>query len=381
MKVLFRRILRVLARAYILWRYEYSCRAEVLEGIGEPFVLVANHVNNADPLFVSLPVKGDISFVANERFFHEPLAGYFLRLFEAVPKVKFRSDLVTIRQLTRMKAKGNHIGIFPEGQRSWDGVTGPLIFSTAKLIRLLKMPLVGARIQGGALAEPRWSDHLRRGRVHIDYQLIMTREEILASSDEEIYKKMIVALDHDEMAAQAQDPHPYEGGNLARGLEKMLYFCPRCEAMDTLRSDKDDLTCTRCGYRVTYGVYGEFSTRGEDPLYFANTRDWDRGQERYLRAHLAALEKTSFSKEALVVTLKDKRAVKTSKELLLRLTSGEIHLPEGHRVSTLSGINIQSNDLLEFYTDDDTLIQVRFKNPAESVYKWQQALIFLKEGE
>ncbi|OPL08788.1 MAG: hypothetical protein AVO33_09450 [delta proteobacterium ML8_F1] len=380
MKALFKKGLRGLVKIYVFMRYDLSYSGEALEAVEEPFILVSNHVNNADPLLVSLPIERPISFVANERFFAQPVAGYFLQLFEAVPKAKFKSDLMTIRGLLKMKAKGYHIGLFPEGQRSWDGVTGPLIFSTAKLVRLMKMPLVGVTIQGGALAGPRWAKNNRRGRVHLDYRVIMTQEEVLRSSDLEIHTKMVAALEHDEMATQSLEPHPYRGRKPGEGLQRMLYYCPSCLTLDTLRSRGDRLFCTRCGYRVTYGVYGEFTPGPGEPLFFSNTRDWDRAQQGYLQENLSALEKPHFVKAARVKTLNDKRILQSDEVLEVRLESGKIYLREGYPVKGLSGINIQSNNLLEFYIDDRTLIQIKFLNPSESVYKWQQALNVIREG-
>jgi len=53
---------------------------------------------------------------------------------------KIVSDFETVKTIIRLKERV--IGIFPEGARTWDGCPLPIIKSTSKLIKLLKIPVV-----------------------------------------------------------------------------------------------------------------------------------------------------------------------------------------------------------------------------------------------
>src|SRR6056297_2813311 len=81
-----------------------------------PYFFIGNHVTNWDPFFMNVPIPKPISFVCSERFFKIWPLGALLRLVDAVPKMKNRSDMATVRQLIRRRDEHKHIGVFPEGR-------------------------------------------------------------------------------------------------------------------------------------------------------------------------------------------------------------------------------------------------------------------------
>ena len=71
---------------------------------------------------------------------------------------------------------------------------------------------------------------------------------------------------------------PYKGKRLAEWLETALCICPRCGGIGTLKSQKDQFSCT-CGLTVRYGQYGFFE--GEN-VPFASVSQWDAWQSEQL---------------------------------------------------------------------------------------------------
>ena len=83
-----------------------------------PLLIVANHLNLADPplLWVSLGRK--VIFMAKEELFRSPLSGYFVRGLGSFPVHRGRLDRKALRQADQALAQGQALVMFPEGMRS-----------------------------------------------------------------------------------------------------------------------------------------------------------------------------------------------------------------------------------------------------------------------
>lgn len=156
-----------------------------------PYIILANHVNNWDPLFINCYVNETMCFVAGDSLFRNPILKRILDFTGAIPKAKFRSDTSTIRNMINAKKHNRIIGLFPEGNRNWDGTTEPIIFATAKLVKLLDIPVVIATIHGGYLSHPRWAEHRRKGQISITFNKLWEKGELKNETYESIHQKLI----------------------------------------------------------------------------------------------------------------------------------------------------------------------------------------------
>ena len=287
------RVLRFTVANLTRLRFRARYDAGVLDSVQPPFLLIGNHTCNFDAFLMSLPVKGPIHFVASDEYFRTPLLRFLLRLVGGIPKIKNVSDLQPVRRMLALKKAGAVIGIYPEGNRSWDGLTGPLFGSTAKLIKLFRIPVLAVETTGGSLSHPRWARFARTGRMHLDYRLLFTAEDCGSLSEKELFVKMVAALAHDDhpdavkRAARTGEPFRFRGRRLAERLELYLFQCPSCRQTDTLASRDDRLRCTACGLTVRYGEDGRFHPADPSlratPVPFSLTRDWDRWQRGNLQ--------------------------------------------------------------------------------------------------
>ncbi|NMA96463.1 MAG: 1-acyl-sn-glycerol-3-phosphate acyltransferase, partial [Clostridiales bacterium] len=109
--------------------------------IKPPYIILGNHVNNWDPFFVNEFVDEPISFIAANSLFFNPILKALLNYIGIIPKSKEKRDIRAIRQILRAKRHERIIGIFPEGNVTWDGSYEKIDDSTAKLIKLLKIPV------------------------------------------------------------------------------------------------------------------------------------------------------------------------------------------------------------------------------------------------
>lgn len=97
-------------------RYEVTGRERVPPSA--PLLVVANHLNIADPPLLGAAIPRPIHFMAKRELFDKRLSGFFIRLFGAFPVRRFEADLQALREAQRILQGGGVIGMFPEGHRS-----------------------------------------------------------------------------------------------------------------------------------------------------------------------------------------------------------------------------------------------------------------------
>ncbi|MBN1856109.1 MAG: 1-acyl-sn-glycerol-3-phosphate acyltransferase [Dehalococcoidia bacterium] len=90
-----------------------------------PLVVIANHVNSADPVMLMCAFPRWVTYMAKEELFHNPLFGAFLRSGGVFPvsrtgSVENRRN--AIRQAETLLSEGHALGVFPEGTRDRTGV-------------------------------------------------------------------------------------------------------------------------------------------------------------------------------------------------------------------------------------------------------------------
>jgi 1-acyl-sn-glycerol-3-phosphate acyltransferase len=372
-------ILRFPIRTFIEWRSDIRIEQNDTIGLKPPYIILANHVNNWDPSVVNSYVPEMMCFVAGDSLFRIPVLKNILHYTGAIPKAKFRNDTSTIRNMIRAKKHHRIIGIFPEGNRNWDGRTEPIIFSTAKLVKAMNIPVVIATIKGGHLSHPRWANGHRKGRIAISYRKIWDKGDVKNLSPEDIHQKLTEELAHDEMDWQAKQNVPYNGKNLAHYLERLLFLCPHCHTSGNLHSDGDHFQCRSCHYEVKYTATGFFE-QVNHPLIFQTTTDWNQWQMEYWKKELInPSEETPFS-----MTDEVKLYVSSEKESFKLISSGTlswentsehaIFQEEQNRIhqfsiNKLEGLNIHLHHYLDFLYDGRNY-RIEFFNPRTSAYKW-----------
>jgi 1-acyl-sn-glycerol-3-phosphate acyltransferase len=112
-----------------------------------PLIVVANHLNNADPPLLGAAIPRRIRFMAKQELF-ETKAGVFYRWFGAFPVRRFEADLAALRQAQAILKEGGVIGMFPEGHRSRGGGMGPPHPGTALIALRSGVPLLPVGITG-----------------------------------------------------------------------------------------------------------------------------------------------------------------------------------------------------------------------------------------
>lgn len=251
----FYRLLRPLVVVFLFFKFGY--RYKSIGKIKGPYIVLANHTTDWDPLFVGVASKKQMYFVASEHIARWKVAFKFLKYaFDPIIRYKGMPATASIIEIFRAVKNGANVCMFAEGARTWDGVTLPISPATGKVIKKAKCTLVTYKIQGGYFVSPNWSQEgLRKGPICGAPVNIYTKEQLEEMSVEEINEIIAKDLYEDAYAHQLENPKKYKGKQIAYKMENLLFRCPECGAMDSIKSQKDTVTCEKCGLTFKYTEY------------------------------------------------------------------------------------------------------------------------------
>jgi len=348
-----RRLERIFALAYALFsrpvrryfRYEW----DDLSGIPGPFLLLVNHNTDLDPVFVGMASRRYLCFVASEHVARRPLAAKLLDFcFRPILHRKGRTGSDTTLNILRTIRRGVSVCLFPEGNRSFTGLTGPIPDVAGRLARRTGAPLVTFRLEGGYFTQPRWGFGLRRGRLRGRLVGVYAPERLRAMTDAEAAETVRRDLFEDAYARQEEERTAYPNKTPARGLPAALFACPRCGGMGSLRSAGDRVTCS-CGFYARLDEYGALS--GPD-CPFGRIDRWDAWQRAALaEKRRAAGAEPLFSDEVTVQLIgPDHRPERTLRGTLAGFADGFAF--DGRRLSAqeVDGAAIYSRSVLVAHT-------------------------------
>ncbi|TVQ26208.1 MAG: 1-acyl-sn-glycerol-3-phosphate acyltransferase [Spirochaetaceae bacterium] len=286
-------IVRPCIRVPMQWYYRIRPEnTDIFRRVRPPYIVIPNHVMTWDPLLVSFYVRDPVHFVASDANFRSSFASWWLRRFGAIAKSKLRDDFGTLRTIMDLLREGKVVGLFAEGERTWDGITLPIIPSTAKLIKAAKVPVIVPVLKGAYHSLPRWAFKSRRGRIEIDYRLALTRDEVLLMSVEEIRVRIEQVMYHDEDAWQSENPTAFTSKRAAEPMQLLLFYCPNCEGLNCMGSKGRRVFCTACGYEVHFSLHGRFLPGRPSEsrrVVYETIGAWARAQDSFLDTHLKEL--------------------------------------------------------------------------------------------
>lgn len=352
-----------------------------------PYLIMPTHQGFWDPFMAGIYIKHKIYYIVSDAVFRSPFLKILMQLVGAIPKTKAQSDIDALKNIIHIKERGDIICIFPEGRRTWDGVTLPLVYSTSKLIRMLKIPVVTVVFKGGFFSQPRWGFHIQKGKVLMDYKILFSGNDLKGMKVGEIHRKLADALLFDEIEYQKKEPVEYVGKKSAEYLEQVLFTCPVCKSIGTMYSKGDYFTCSDCLYELKFNPLRTFESSKNDVI-FSNIRDWNSWQQENLHVLLDNPDtiliednnlifhtgyKSDKLKHLVDGSLQLNRS-SLSDELIISNSSGDV--VRSFPLSELNGINIQNKEILEFYYQS-TLYTIRGKIKRFSAYKWLNVVEYL----
>lgn len=211
----------------------------------KPFVVLANHSHRSDPFIIGATTSYTIRYIANSEAVTK-LKQFLGGIVGIIPKRKAIIDPKAIKETIRAVKSGDVVGVFPEGDRSWDGETDTIYPNTVKLIRKLKCPIRLMKLAGNYLSGPRWAETKRSGKIIIEYKTI-TLEELGNMNNDELHKLIKDYLYQNDVKDPRFKEIKFKGKNFAHGIRYLLWLCPSCMSHDTIRGEGDSIICEHCG--------------------------------------------------------------------------------------------------------------------------------------
>lgn len=386
----FNRLLRWVLGTYLGKHFRiHRVGTDLFKRLKPPYVVVPTHHGVLDPFMVGSIVPSPVYWVTGDGSMRSTVMRMLLGLVGSIPKSKAIPDLETIGWIVEViRKRGGVVGLFAEGQASWDGHTQALIPSTAKLLKLLKVPVVVAVLKGSFYSQPRWAWNHRRGNMEIEFKQVLDSAQLKSSTPERILEVLEEAMDYDEETWRAEHPARHGGTGRARHLELSLFMCPVCGQAGSMRSIVNRLYCRACGHVVRLSRTYAFTPVGSSRPRFASIREWDQWQQG---AFAALIDRARLSPGAPVfadsgvMLLRGRRM-----NPLRRLRTGSMILyPDRIELATLlgermffpiaeiEGQTVIKQQQFEFY-HGRTLYQVRFPRRFQSARKWAVAIDVLK---
>ena len=325
-----------------------------LKKIKPPYVLVANHCGFLDVAGVIMMAYPNC---ANFVISVTQLAQWpsLIKRMGVLPKKQFTVDTSLIRDIKYVLSKNRPVVIYPEAKLSVVGTPNIIKPAIAKLIKMLKVPLVTVCFHGDYLHKPRWSKSKRYVPVTAEVKLAVTEEEVGDITAQEIHHRIVENLTYDDYAYQLDNGIEIDAPDLVEGLENILYKCPECGEEFVMTAHGNTLTCGKCGATVSQNKLGQLEGGRFDKVV-----DWYAWQTECVRQEVSREDYRFdgfFRAEQLVgkkyVDMGDAHIVHDVSGITATLSEREIHYKAG-QFYTLSF----NNDYVYLPTEDAVL---RFK--------------------
>ncbi|MBO4997733.1 MAG: cytosine permease [Lachnospira sp.] len=247
-------------------------------GIKPPFLVLGTHHSFTDFFVTPLALFPYRANYVSELEGFENYGEWIYRQAGCLGTRKFVDDFSLIKNIKRVMERKGILVLYPEARYANVGTSSKLPISVAKLIKLLRVPVVTLNMKGNYLQSPIWNLTKRReARLHTDMTYALTVKDIDNMSVQEIYDRISELLSYDEYKWQRETGLKITYHERAEGLHLPLYQCYSCKTEYSMQSEKDKLMCSCCGTSWTMDEYG---TLVEDKtgaaVYIPDWYEWER---------------------------------------------------------------------------------------------------------
>lgn len=263
-----------------------------------PYLVVSNHNADLDPVFVGFSFPQQMYIVASEHLYRLGFVSKLLKwAFEPIAKIKGSSDTLTVMKMIRYLRSGKNVLVFPEGNRSFNGVTCQINDAIGKLVKTSGATLVTYKLTGAYLTTPRWGYGTRKGYMHGEIVQIYEPEKLKEMTPVQIAQIIRNDLQEDAFATQDKLQITYKGKNRAVGFESAYCVCPDCKQIGTIATSGNEVYCTKCGKRTEFTEKGYFA----NGFNFRTTYEWDVFQEDFYKNFVNTQQGLFFSDSNIIM--------------------------------------------------------------------------------
>lgn len=357
---------------FILWpfikikyRYEYKYYKDLKKK--GPFLILANHTIAMDPILLSFAFPFHIYYIATEQIFNLGLLSkLLLYLVNPISKTKASTDITTIRKAKTIVNEGGSIGVYPEGNVTYDGGPVTINKSIVKLVRFLKIDIIIFGTNGLYFSDPRWSLNRKKGKSSGEILRIIKKSEYDKLNDDDLYELIKETLNFTAYEKQEENPVKFKGKELAKGLERLVFMDLKTNKAFVTYTKGNTLKSRDSDFSLTYDEYGF--------VYDENNKKYNLIEinnivkEKYLN-YYNNLEENFIYEENVNLELTTNKEKRDKGEVLLKLYKNKIVLNNQEILyDDFSSIAIQGKRKIIIYYETKTYL-VTFKDNS-SPYKY-----------
>jgi len=172
-------------------------------------IITPNHITYADPIWITIPIRRRIYYMAWDKPFRIPVLGLLMRMFGAFPvNLDVAADASAQREAIELLRSGRALVMFPEGGRTRTGKLMPFKMGAFRLALAHGVPIVPVSIRGADEIWPVGRILPRPGHLTITYHPPIEVERIHEDASRSELKeraRQLARLTHDTVAS-ALDP-------------------------------------------------------------------------------------------------------------------------------------------------------------------------------
>jgi len=314
----------------------------------EPCIIFCNHQTFADQFFVCFSFNYPVYAMASERIFNLGIISKLIvALTGPIQKKKSKADIMAVKNCAKVLKEGGKVLIFPEGNCTYDGRPCYVSVATAKMAKMLKVPIVIYNLKGGYGAKPRWGRAPRKGKFTGEIVGKIMPEEYLEMSAEELNKKITNALAVNERFPEIE----FKSKKRAEYLEKVLYYCPNCKKWQTLYSKGAYVYCKECGFKAEYTL--NLTLNSESAITPKDVAEWYDLQASALLKSLNGKVGTIFKDEQTKLSSFGNGKTNFICKGEIAITNKQfIAGGKAFDLDKIEAVTVQQNSALIFYVDD-----------------------------
>lgn len=239
----------------IKYRYKYTYYKN-LKKTG-PYLIIGNHTVAFDPILMGLSFPFHLYYFASEQIFNLGfLSKMLVYLVNPISKSKGNSDVNSIKKAKRIVNEGGSIGLYPEGNVTYDGALASVNKSIVKLVRLLGIDILIYTTRGLYLSDARWTKNRKKGKTSGSVTKVIKKEEYDQMSNEELTKIIIDALSVNAYSQQEELLLEYKGRKMAEGLERLVFMDLNTDTPFVTYTKNNELKSHVSDFKLIYDKYG-----------------------------------------------------------------------------------------------------------------------------
>lgn len=131
-------------------------------------IVIVNHQSAMDAFVVAAYLDRRVAFITKDTSFSAGIVRKFLLWAMSIPTTRYQTNPAVVRNMKAFLKKGIKVGVFPEGERCWDGRLLPFKLSLVKIMMASRQAIYPIVLDKVYDFWPRWANTPRSAKVTMD---------------------------------------------------------------------------------------------------------------------------------------------------------------------------------------------------------------------